>query len=99
MQLSGIDMNLVIALRAILVHRSVTRAGQEVGLSQSSMSHALARLRAHFDDPLLVRVGREQVLSERAKGLLEPVIDAVVQLERVFGRSEPFDPKTSQRVF
>jgi DNA-binding transcriptional LysR family regulator len=99
MQLSGIDVNLVIALRALLVHRSVTRAGQDVGLSQSSMSHALARLRAHFDDPLLVRVGRDHMLTERAKGLVEPVVDAVARLECVFGRSKPFDSQSSRRVF
>ncbi|MDP8999544.1 MAG: LysR family transcriptional regulator [Myxococcota bacterium] len=99
MQLRGIDTNLIVALRALLVHRNVTRAGKEVGLSQSSMSHALSRLRAHFDDPLLVAVGRDLVLTERAKALVEPVSDAVARLERVFSRAEPFDPRTSRRVF
>jgi DNA-binding transcriptional LysR family regulator len=99
MQLRGIDMNLVVALRALLLQRNVTRAGKDVGLSQSSMSHALSRLRAHFGDPLLVPAGRELVLTERAKSLVEPVADAVTQLERVFTRTEPFNPKTSRRVF
>jgi DNA-binding transcriptional LysR family regulator len=99
MKLSEIDTNLIIALRALLVHRSVTRAGKEIGLSQSSMSHALSRLRAHFDDPLLVAVGRELVLTERAKALVEPVSDAVARLERVFARAKRFDPRTSRRVF
>jgi DNA-binding transcriptional LysR family regulator len=99
MQLSGIDMNLLVALQALLVHRCVTRAGREIGLSQSSMSHALARLRAHFKDSLLVPVGRELVLSERAKNLIEPVADAIARLERVFGTVEPFDPTTSRRRF
>jgi DNA-binding transcriptional LysR family regulator len=99
MRLRGIDTNLIVALRALLVHRNVTRAGRDVGLSQSSMSHALARLRAQFDDPLLIAVGRELVLTERAKALVDPVADAVGRLERVFGRAEPFDPRTSQRVF
>jgi DNA-binding transcriptional LysR family regulator len=99
MQLSGVDTNLVIALRALLVHQNVTRAAKEVGLSQSSMSHALSRLRAHFDDPLLVPVGRGLVLTDRGKGLIEPVADAVARLERVFTRAEPFDPRTSRRMF
>ncbi len=99
MQLRGIDANLLVALHALLAHRNVTRAGKEVRLSQSSMSHALSRLRAHFGDPLLVAVGRELVLTERAKGLVEPVADAVARLERVFGKPEPFDPSTSRRVF
>lgn len=76
-----------------------THAAKAVGLGQSSMSHTLARLRAHFDDPLLVQVGRELVLTERAKSLIEPVADAVAQLERVFTQVEAFDPRTSSRVF
>jgi DNA-binding transcriptional LysR family regulator len=99
MLLSGIDTNLIVALRALLVRQNVTRAAKDVGLSQSSMSHALARLRAHFDDPLLVPVGRTLVLTERAKRLIQPTTDAVAQLERVFTRGEPFDPRTSKRVF
>ena len=99
MLLAGIDTNLIVALRALLVRQNVTRAAKDVGLSQSSMSHALARLRAHFDDPLLVPVGRTLVLTERAKSLAQPVADAVAHLERVFTHAEPFDPRTSQRVF
>jgi DNA-binding transcriptional LysR family regulator len=99
MQLGGVDTNLVIALRALLVHQNVTRAAKEVGLSQSSMSHALARLRAHFDDPILVPAGRALVLTDRGKALVEPVAEAVARLERVFDRAEPFDPKTSRRTF
>jgi DNA-binding transcriptional LysR family regulator len=99
MQLGGVDTNLIIALRALLVHENVTRAAKDVGLSQSSMSHALARLRAHFGDPLLVPAGRELVLTERAKALVEPVAEAVARLERVFARAEPFDPRISRRTF
>src|SRR5262249_43417230 len=72
-------------------------AGREIGLTQSSMSHALARLRAHFCDPLLVPVGRELVLTERARALLEPVGEAVARLENVFERAAPFDPRTGRR--
>jgi DNA-binding transcriptional LysR family regulator len=99
MQLGGVDTNLTIALRALLVHQNVTRAAKEVGLSQSSMSHALARLRTHFGDPLLVPAGRKLVLTNRAKALIEPVSEAVAHLERVFSRSEPFDARTSRRTF
>ena len=99
MQLRGVDTNLILALRALLQHRNVTRAAREVGLSQSSMSHALARLRAHFGDPLLVPVGRTLVLTERARSLIEPTTAAVDRLERVFTRPERFDPATSRRVF
>jgi DNA-binding transcriptional LysR family regulator len=99
MQLRGVDTNLIVALSALLEQRSVTRAAKIVGLGQSSMSHTLARLRAHFDDPLLVKVGRELVLTDRAKSLIEPVAEAVATLERVFRQVEHFDPRTSLRVF
>lgn len=99
MQLRGVDTNLIIALRALLVHQNVTKAARDVGLGQSSMSHALSRLRAHFDDPLLVPAGRELVLTDRAKSLIEPVAEAVARLERVFAGAEPFNPQTSRRTF
>jgi DNA-binding transcriptional LysR family regulator len=99
MQLRGVDVNLVVALRALLEERHVTRAAKKVGLGQSAMSHALSRLRAHFGDPLLVQVGRKMVLTEKAKSLLEPVQTAVMELERVFATADPFEPETSTRTF
>ena len=53
-----VDLNLLTSLDALLEHRSVTRAGEQLGLSQPAMSRALQRLRALFDDPLLVKTGR-----------------------------------------
>ena len=99
MQLRGMDTNLVVSLHALLAHANVTRAAKAMGLSQSSMSHALARLRAHFDDPLLVPAGRKLVLTERARALVAPVNAAVAQLEAVFDSPPPFDPRTSERTF
>jgi len=99
MLLHGIDTNLIVALRALLQEGNVTRAAKKVGLGQSSMSHALARLRAHFDDPLLVQAGRTLVLTERAKALIGPVELAIAQFERVFLSRDAFDPRTSGRTF
>lgn len=99
MQLRGVDTNLVIALSALLQERNVTRAAKKVGLGQSSMSHALARLRAHFGDALLVPSGRTMVLTDRAKGLAAPVAEAVAKLEKVFLANERFLPASSRRVF
>ena len=97
--LSGLDVNLIVPLHALLQQRSVTRAAKEVGLGQSSMSHALARLRLHFADPLLVPAGRGLALTERAQALTPQVEAAVAQLERVFAPAEPFAPKTTTRQF
>lgn len=66
-QLGGIDLNLLIALDALLTEVNVTRAAKRVGLSQPTMSHALNRLRALFEDPLLVRTTRGMVLTSRAQ--------------------------------
>jgi DNA-binding transcriptional LysR family regulator len=99
MQLRAIDTNLITALHALLCEQNVTRAAKRVGLGQSSMSHALARLRAHFGDPLLAPVGRKLVLTELGKQLREPVAAAVAQLELVFAPRESFEPATSQRTF
>jgi len=99
MSLAGIDLNLLVPLRALLVHESVTRAARAVGLSQSSMSHALARLRARFDDPLLVPAGRAMRLTPRARALLAPVEEAAARLEGLFAPARPFDPATDARTF
>ena len=69
-QLSSIDLNLLVALRALLNERHVTRAASRLGLSQSATSHALSRLRELYEDPLLVRSGRVLQLTPRAARLL-----------------------------
>ena len=56
--IAGVDMNLLLALHALLEERHVTRAAARVGISQSAMSHALNRLRTLLDDPLFVRTPR-----------------------------------------
>lgn len=63
MNLAKLDLNLVLALRALLEERNVTRAGARIGLSQPATSAALARLRRHFDDDLLARDGNRYVLT------------------------------------
>ncbi|MGO7733707.1 LysR family transcriptional regulator, partial [Rhizobium johnstonii] len=67
--LASVDLNLLVALDALLQHRNVTRAGKRVGLSQPAMSRALSRLRALFDDEPLVRTPRGPALKWRAKQL------------------------------
>ena len=77
MNLGGLDLNLLVALDALLSERSVTRAAQRVGLSQPGMSNALGRLRRLFDDPLLVRQGATLVPTARAEALVGPVHEAL----------------------
>jgi DNA-binding transcriptional LysR family regulator len=95
----GIDLNLLAVLEALLEHRNVTRAGERLSLSQPTMSGALARLRQHFGDELLVRSGREYQLTPMARGLLPAVRAALGQVERTLSVPAEFDPATSRRQF
>jgi DNA-binding transcriptional LysR family regulator len=95
----GIDLNLLAVLGALLEHRNVTRAGERLSLSQPTMSGALARLRQHFGDELLVRAGREYRLTPMAAGLLPAVREALGQVERTLHVPAGFDPATSRRRF
>lgn len=78
--LASIDLNLLLALEALLEHRNVTHAARHVGLSQPSMSRALRRLRGVFNDDLLVRGSIGLVptpQAERLSQMLPPVLDAI----------------------
>lgn len=97
--LSAIDLNLLVVLRALLTERHVTRAATRVGLSQSATSHALARLRELFGDPLLVRSGRALSLTPRAARLL-PLLDrGLGELQLAVSGEPEFQPRTARRTF
>ncbi|OIJ68422.1 LysR family transcriptional regulator [Streptomyces mangrovisoli] len=99
MNLARLDLNLVVALRALLEERNVTRAGQRIGLSQPAMSAALARLRRHFDDELLSRVGGHYELTALGQVLLDRTSTAYDVLERLFASQADFDPAKETREF
>ncbi|WP_052863112.1 LysR family transcriptional regulator [Streptomyces niger] len=99
MNLASLDLNLVVALRALLEERNVTHAGHRVGLSQPAMSAALARLRRHFDDDLLARVGGRYELTALGQVLLDRTSTACDLLERLFSSQADFDPATESREF
>jgi DNA-binding transcriptional LysR family regulator len=71
MDLPSIDLNLLVALHALLAEQNVTRAGERIGLSQPAMSAALGKLRRHFGDELLTRDGSRFVLTPLATSLLD----------------------------
>jgi DNA-binding transcriptional LysR family regulator len=96
---SGIDLNLRVALGALLEERNLTRAGEKINMSQPTMSGALARLRKHFNDELLVREGRQYVLTTAAERMLPAVQDALRQVERTLDVTPEFDARTSERKF
>jgi len=97
--LSRLDLNLLVALDALLVERSVTRAASRVGLGQSAMSHNLARLRALFGDELLTRAPEGMRPTPRALALIDPVRVALSQIQALVSGADAFDPRTAERVF
>ena len=98
MNLASLDLNLLIALDALVAEAHVGRAAARIGLSQPATSHALRRLRDVFGDPLLVRVGPRMELTPRAEALRVPLAHALERLCEVFV-AESFDPATSARRF
>jgi LysR family transcriptional regulator, nod-box dependent transcriptional activator len=99
MRFNKLDLNLLVALDALMTLRSVSRAAEQLSMSQSAMSNALARLRDHFDDELLVQVGRNMELTPRAEGLQDAVRDVLVRVDTTIRAKPEFDPTRSDRVF
>jgi DNA-binding transcriptional LysR family regulator len=97
--LGRIDLNLLLHLDALLTERSVTRAATRVGISQSAMSHNLARLRELFSDELLTRGPEGMRLTPRAMTLVEPARATLAQIQTLVSREEAFDPATAVRTF
>jgi DNA-binding transcriptional LysR family regulator len=99
MRLANLDLNLLVSMDALLDQRSVTRAAQQLGLSQPALSASLARLRRHFGDELLARTGNEYRLTPLAAQLKPRVRLALDGVERVFTAQPDFDPGDSTREF
>ncbi|GAB2456668.1 LysR family transcriptional regulator [Jatrophihabitans fulvus] len=97
--LRRMDLNLLLPLNALLEHRHVTRAAEAVGIGQSAMSAALARLRRAFDDPLLVRNGRAHELTPMGRSLVDPVRTTLMAMEDLLATRPHFDPATDERTF
>lgn len=99
MHFKGLDLNLLVALEVLMRERNTTRAGERLGLSQPAMSGALARLREYFNDPLLVPVGRQLMLTPLAQTLIEPVTDVLQRVQATIATKAQFDPVVSDRRF
>ncbi len=99
MRYQRLDLNLLTALRALLTERNVTRAGEQLHVSQSAMSGMLARLREFFDDPLIEPVGRRMELTPLAETLVDKINDLMLRLDATLATRPDFDPATSRRGF
>ena len=98
MNLSSLDLNLLVALDALLLEANVSRAAMRIHLSQPATSHALQRLRDLIGDPLLVRVGARMELTPRAQALRGPLAQALDQVRGLFVPDD-FDATRSERQF
>lgn len=99
MNLRSVDLNLLVALDALLSERHVTRAAARVGLTQPAMSNALGRLRGLFGDELLVRTASGMKPTPRALDLVDPLRQLLRQVERVLDSDAGFDAAKAQRTF
>lgn len=97
--LARFDLNLLLALEALLAERHVTRAAERLYVSQPTMSGMLQRLREHFDDEILVRVGREMQPTPKAKALYEPLRDVLLTVRALMEAQPVFEPATARRAF
>ena len=98
MNLTAIDLNLLVALDALIAEAHVGRAARKIGLSQPAASHALGRLRDLLNDPLLVRTGARMELTPRARSLRQPLAEALQRVQSVLA-AESFEPARSTRRF
>lgn len=94
-----LDLNLLRVFFAIWDLRSLTAAGERLGLTQPAISHALRRLRERFGDPLFVRVANRMLPTDAAVRLHEPLDQAFELLNRTLQSGVVFDPRVTERTF
>ena len=97
--LRKLDVNLLIVIHAILEEKNLTRAGERIDMTQPAVSGALARIRQHYNDPLLVRAGKQFELTPRAVALKPLIEEALHAVSRTLELLPFFDPRTSERTF
>ncbi|NQY63079.1 MAG: LysR family transcriptional regulator [Alteromonadaceae bacterium] len=99
MNISKIDLNLLIYLDVLLREKNVTRAAGQLNITQPAMSNGLKRLRTLFSDPILVRTSDGMVPTERARSLAPVIRKILLELEEALQGDEEFNVHDSQRVF
>jgi DNA-binding transcriptional LysR family regulator len=99
MNINTVDLNLFLVFQAIYATRSVTLAGDRIGVSQSAISNALKRLRERFDDPLFVRTPNGMVPTAVATKLIEPIEEGLAKLRQAVDQTRKFEPISSTQLF
>ena len=99
MRMKQFDLNLLVALDALLSVKNTTHAGRRINRSQPAMSSALSRLREHFEDDLLTQVGRNLVPTPLGESLATQVRDILTRTEATLDARSKFDPSKAHRQF
>jgi DNA-binding transcriptional LysR family regulator len=99
MNVGRVDLNLLKYLDVLLREQNVTRAAEQLGITQPAMSNGLKRLRELFNDPLLIRTSDGMTATERALELQPLVRQVLAQTELMLTPDEVFRPADSRRVF
>ena len=99
MDISKIDLNLLVVFDMLLRKRNVTRAAEALGVSQPAVSYALNRLRRAFGDPLFVRVSHGLQPTPRAEGLAEPLHGVLESIRADILMPATFAPAQARRTF
>lgn len=99
MNIRGLDLNLLLVFEAIYSTGNISRAAEQLDLSQPAMSNALARLRKQLDDQLFVRSGNGVIPTSRGEEIIEPIRKALSTIREGIGAEAAFDPQTSRRHF
>ncbi|AST85119.1 LysR family transcriptional regulator [Ralstonia pseudosolanacearum] len=97
--LRRVDLNLLLLFEVLMLEGSVSNTADQLGRTQSAVSHALARLREQLGDPLLVKVGGRMQPSPYALELMQEIRPILRSIERVLSPREAFDPAASTRRF
>ena len=99
MELKDIDLNLLVVMQQMFKARSVSRAAEQLGLSQPALSNALARLRKLLGDPLFVRTAAGMLPTPLAQQFAAPLAQALATLHAALNQRAAFAPAHTERVF
>ena len=99
MNLSSVDLNLLVAFDILIKEQNLSRAADKLGLTQPAMSKRLSRLRSLFGDELLTRTSKGMKPTARALELVEPIRIALKQIQVTIDGCSEFQPELSSRTF
>ncbi|MCA8294847.1 LysR family transcriptional regulator [Burkholderia sp. AU30198] len=99
MHIRDLDLNLLVVFEALFRERSVTRAAQDIGLTQGAMSHALNRLRTFFEDPLFVKTAEGMMPTAKGDQLGGTISEVIASIREKVVAEAGFNPLTAQRAF